>query len=96
MQAGGGVLLNHKSLLVQETQGANLGQILHHRHYIGSKTLSFEASKIQRTYHTRLSVGEDLLLLFMCRLNIRAEYEDALIEHFGFVFRPTHSSIIHK
>ena len=93
MQAGGGMFLNHKSILVQVTQGADLGQILHHRHYIGSKTLSFEASKVQRTYHTRLSVGEDF---FVHRLNIRAGYEETLTEHFGFVFRPTHSSMIHK
>ena len=98
MQAASGMFLNHKSILVRGTQRANLGQILHHHHHIGSKTLtkslSFEASKVQRTYHTRLSVGEELLLLF--RLNIRAGCEEALIEHFGFVFRPTHSSIIHE
>ena len=58
------MFLNHKTILVKGTQKVNLGQILHHRHHIGSKTLSFEASKVQRTYHNRLSVGEELLLLF--------------------------------
>ena len=62
------MLVNHKSILVKGTQKVNLGQILHHRHHIGSKTLSFEASKVQRTYHTRSSVGEELLLLFLCSI----------------------------
>ena len=48
------MLVNHKSILVKGTQKVNLGQILHHRHHIGSKTLSFEASKVRRTYHITL------------------------------------------